>query len=300
MAEQGRIIPKQQIEIVKYEAQVPYGQGGKTLDRLTGKNLSLAEGDPLIGKTLRLTIFNADLKEYLAGKPVAFRFLADIEERDRPDTQYGPDRTIVQVYNQGEPVSKKKAGAPGGGGGYRRNVEDDLAVEAVKRRSIEGQTSVAQVGAILNNDRPLDKEKFLSFGQDTGLGIPEADLKRIVAKYWKAVERGLDNYLADPPARPAAKLPADSAPKTNQRGQDGQGAVSKTAAGPIVQKPPEDPVKNPGDLLTRANKKGLTPRDVATILHIAEVRDIKDLNKAWEDIQKHLAKPEEVTEASFK
>jgi hypothetical protein len=289
MAEQGRIIPKQQIEIVKYEAEIPYSQGTKKLDRIFGKNLSLAEGDPLIGQTLRLTIFNADLKEYLAGKPEGFRFLADIEERDRPDTQYGPDRTIVQVYNQGEPVSKKKQGGGGGGGGYRgRSLEEDIALENVKRRSIEGQTSVAQVGEWLRNPNALTNT------------LSKEQCDRIVGKYWKAVERGLDNYLADPSVRPTTKPPADSASKTTQRSQEGQGGASKPAAAPIVQKTPVDPVKNLGDLLTRAKKKGYMPADVARILGIAECRDIVDLNDAWAKVEKHTPKTEEVTEASFK
>jgi hypothetical protein len=287
MAEQGRIIPKQQIEIIKYESEIPYGQGGKTLDRIIGKNLSLAEGDPLVGKTLRLTIFNADLKEYLAGKPEAFRFLADIEERNRPDSQYGPDRTIVQVYNQAEPVSKKKA-AGGGGGGYRgRSLEEDIALENVKRRSIEGQTAVAQVGEWLRNPNAMTNT------------LTKEQCDRIVAKYWKAVEMGLDNYLAIPAAAPKRSA-APNVGNAAERPQGGQDGPAKTEPVKKPVQPPADPVKNFGDLLTRANKKGLSPRDVATILHVTEVKDITDLNKAWSDIEKHLAKSEEVTEASFK
>jgi hypothetical protein len=178
----GNVYPKQQLEIVDYESNIPYGQGGKTLDRVTAKNYSLAQEDPLYGKPLRYTVFNGELKDLLNAKGGGFRFMADVEERPRPDKpDYGPDRTIVQVYVNGEPVSKKKGGPSGG---YRRSLEEDLALEAVKRRSIEGQVAIAQVASFM-------------LAEKVPWYLTNEDFDRIGRKFWRAVEKSLDNFLAE-------------------------------------------------------------------------------------------------------
>ncbi len=270
----GTTYPKQQLEIVKYEADVPYGNQGKTLDRMNAKNLSLGEGDPLIGKALRYTIFIGELKTFLRGQGEGARFLCDVEERERPDSEYGPDRTVVQVYQDGKPVSTKTGG---GGGGYRgRNLEDDLVLEGVKRRSIEGQTAIAQVGTVLTSPTPVP-------GED--LGIDEEGWTRILGKYWTAVEKGLDNYLADPPITQAKKptddkpLKRDQGPQDRQQAADKDAAVSKDAL-PVTG---SEPVKHVGDLLTRATKLDppVTRSDFLEVLAINDPKEITDLEGAW-------------------
>ena len=260
----GSIFSKQQLEVVNYEGDVSYGNQGKTLDRLTAKNHSLPHDDPLYGKPLRMTIFNPDLRSFLCSKEIGFGFFADVEERERPDKpEYGPDRTIVQVYIDGKPISQKKQG--GGGGYQRRSLEDDLALEAVKRRSIEGQTAIAQVGTVLTCPTPVP-------GED--LGIDEEGWKRILGKYWQAVEKSLDNFLADPP-------------KPVQKPQDKQGTREKTETVSKDAPPVTDPIKHVGDLLTRSLKlKPPVTRDELCVgLSINDPKEIKDLEAAWKTVQ---------------
>lgn len=264
----GRTLPKQRLSIVNCELDVPYSQGTKFLDRVQAVNLSLAEDDPLHDKPLRMTIFNGDLKTFVRGKT---DIIADVEERPRPDSEYGPDRTIVQVYDdQGQPVSRKQ-----GGGGYRRSLEDDLVLEGVKRRSIEGQTAVAQVGALLTSPSDVNLEE---------LALDAETWSRILGKYWKAVEKGLDNYLADPPPQ-AAKTTQASASKPRQAAQDKRRAAPPSDKVSEDKSPPADPVKHVGDLLTRANKVGVTPAEVGSVCGVTKPAEIKDLDEAWKKVQ---------------
>jgi len=273
----GTIVPKQQLEIVKYEADIPYSGGTKALDRIHAKNLSLAEDHALFDKTLRLTVFNGDLKTFLRGKGETAVVIADIEERPRPDNpEYGPDRTIVQVYQDGKPVSVKKPG----GGGYGKSPEIvrlehelDLELEGVKRRSIEGQTAIAQVGTVLTGPTPIP-------GED--LGIDEDGWKRILGKYWQGIERGLDNYLAPQPAKTTTAPPKpDQRPQGDQQGAEKETAVSNDAP------PPGGPIKHVGDLLTRATKLDppVTRLDFQEVLSINDPKEITDLEGAWKTAQ---------------
>ena len=277
MTNERKIFPKQQIEIVKVLEPKGYGTAGKEVLPVMAKNLSLHEGDPLIGKSVRYAVFNQDLQGHIKPLPVGARFLCDIEERERPDSQYGPDRNIVQIYVQGEPVSKKN---PGGGGWKGRSLEDDLVLEAVKRRSIEGQTAMAQVGEFL-------RSKGLPVINESGEFDPL--MQRIYDKYWQAVEKSLDNFLAQLQTQ-VAKPTTTTSPKPADKLQDKQQAVAKTEAITNDKPPVVDPVKHVGDLLTRANRKGLNPAQVAEIVGVVDVKDVGDLNKAWAKIEEHLAK----------
>lgn len=282
----GTTIPKQRLNILHAELDVPYSQGTKFLDRLKVVNLSLPDDDPLAGKELRMTVFNKDLKAFICGKTL---IVADVEERPRPETDYGPDRTIVQVYDdQGNPVSRKQAG---GGGSWKRSLEDDLVLEGVKRRSIEGQTAVAAVGNVLTCSMPIPGEN---------LGIDEAAWKRILAKYWKAVEKGLDNYLNDDKAlaRTLGNFPHIDRPiqkdtsKPAQKPQDKQQTAPTPAAVVNDTPPPDDPIKHVGDLLTRANKIGVNPAGVAEALGIEKVQAVGNLEEAWKKVQEYAKKKE--------
>lgn len=258
----NHIFPKQQLEIVQVQDPKPYSSGTKFLLPVMAKNLSLQEGDPGHGKAWKYTVFNADLKEYILKLEVGARFLADLEERERPDSEYGPDRNIVQIYVDGKPVSQKT----GGGGGWRgRSLEDDLVLEHVKRRSIEGQTAIAQVGLALTCPTPIPAE---------ALGIDGEGWFRILGKYWQAVEKSLDNFLANPP-------------KPVQKPQDKQGKAETSETVGNDSTPITDPIKHVGDLLTRAGKlKPPIARDELCVgLNINDPKEIKDLEAAWKTAQ---------------
>jgi len=287
----GTIFPKQQLEIVKYEADVPYGTAGKTLDRVNAKNLSLQPGDPFVGKPIRHTIFNGELKTFLRAQSEGARFLCDVEERQRPDSDYGPDRTIVQVYQDGKPVSTKKPGGTGYGKSpeiVRLEHELDLELEGVKRRSIEGQTSVAQVGTVLTCPTPIP-------GED--LGIDEETWTRILGKYWQAVERGLDNYLAPQPA----KTTPPPASKAHQGHQDSQQATGGPTDVSNDAPPTGDPIKHAGDLLTRSAKlkPPVTREDFIAALGVSDPKEIADLQAAWKTAQEISASRRKDAERLF-
>lgn len=263
------VFPKQQLEIVQVQEPKSYSSGTKFLLPVMAKNLSLAEGDPGRGKSWKYTVFNQALQDHIKPLEVGARFLCDIEERERPDSEYGPDRNIVQIYIDGKPVSTKTGG--GGGGWKGRSLEDDLALEAVKRRSIEGQTSVAQVGSLVL--------AVVQGASMEGVGIDAEVFKRLEGKYWQAVERGLDNYLATPPKR-------------DQRAQDKQGKGSKAAAvvSHDIDNPPvpiKDPIKHVGDLLTRAKdlKPPVTRDELCVAVNVNDPKEIKDLEAAWKTAQ---------------
>jgi len=274
MATDKKIFSKQQLEIVQVQELKSYSGGTKTLLPVMAKNLSLAEGDPGFGKSWKYTVFNQDLQDHIKGLKVGDRRLCDIEEHERPDSEYGPDRNIVQIYVEGKPVSQKK----GGGGGYGKSPEIirlehelDLVLEGVKRQSIEGQTAIAQVGNVLACPTPIPGE---------ALGIDEEGWFRILDKYWQAVERSLDVFLA----RPKVQEPA---PKREQRAQDKQGTAAKPAAVSKDTTPITDPIKHVGDLLTRSLKlKPPVTRDELCVgVNVNDPKEIKDLEAAWKTAQ---------------
>jgi len=273
---QGHIFPKQQIEIVQVLEAKGYGTAGKELLPVMAKNLSLPEGDPGHGKSWKYTVFNQSLQDHIKPLQPGARFLADIEERERPDSQYGPDRNINQIYVDGKPVSQKQGF--GGGGWKGRSLEDDLALEAVKRRSIEGQTAIAQVGLALTCPTPLDGD---------ALGLDEEAWSRVLGKYWRAVEKSLDNFLAEPAKRATA-----TTAKTDQRAQDTSHAAAKTETVSKDKEPPADPVKHVGDLLTRAGKlkPPVNPAEVAEACGVTRTDEIKDLEDCWTKVQEFSKK----------
>lgn len=259
----NRVFPKQQLEIVQVQELKSYAGGAKFLLPVIAKNLSLAEGDPGRGKSWKYTVFNPDLQDYIKPLAVGARFLCDVEERDRPDSEYGPDRNIVQIYVDGKPVSTKKGG---GGGGYRgRSLEEDLILEGVKRRSIEGQTAIAQVGLALTCPTPIPAE---------ALGIGDEGWFRILDKYWQAVEKSLDNFLTDPPEPVQKPQDKQGKPATSEK-------VSKDAP-PIT-----DPILHVGDLLTRAGKlkPPVSRGELCVGLNLNDPSEIKDLEAAWKTVQ---------------
>ena len=266
-------MPKQQLEIVQVQEAKGYAGGSKFLLPVMAKNLSLPEGDPMVGKGLKYTVFTQDLQDHIKGLEVGARFLADIEERPRPESDFGPDRNIVQIYVEGQPVSKKKPG--GGGGGYRgRSLEEDLVLEGVKRRSIEGQTAMAQVGNALTCPTPIP-------GEDLGLEV-EA-WSRILGKYWQAVERSLDTFLSGTSG--AGQTP----PEARQTTQDANPGDQK---GNKVSKPPPPPlakaIEHVGDFMTRCSHLDppISRAEVCTIFSVKDPAEIKDLNAAWKEILK--------------
>jgi len=275
----GTTLSKQRLQLDHFELDVPYSQGTKQLDRVQAVNLSLPEGDPLANKPLRMTIFNQELKTFVRGKG---SIIADVEERPRPESDYGPDRTIVQVYDdQGQPVSRKQPG--GGGGSWKRSLEDDLALEGVKRLSIEGQTAIAQVGNLLTCQSDVNLEE---------LALDPETWARILGKYWKAVEQSLDNFLAGPTKTTAAKPAQATAAKPDQRPPGQRQAAPPSAEVSKDPPPPANPVKHVGDLLTRAGKlvPPVNPAEVATACGVTRPDELKDLEAAWKKVQAYSKK----------
>lgn len=272
--EKGTVFPKQQLELVQVLEEKSYGTFGKTLLPVMAKNLSLTEEDPLRGKALKYVIFNPTLQAHVKSlDALDSRFLADIEERQRPDTEYGPDRTINQIYVKGEPVSKP--GSKGGGYGkspeiVRLEHELDLELEGVKRRSIEGQTAVAQVGVLLTSPTPIP-------GED--LGIDEEGWKRILGKYWQAIEKGLTNYLAPSPIKKTREPASNASQGPQDKQQAAEGPVEVAKGTPPVT----DPIKHVGDLLTRGLKlvPPITRGDFLEFLELNDPKEITDLEGAW-------------------
>ena len=272
MAGDKNLISKQGLEIIQVQEPKAYGGGQKFLTPVTAKNLSLPQGDPMFGKPIKFVVFNPDLQSYVKSMETGVHIVADIEEHLRPDSQYGPDRNIVQIYDGGKPVSQKQ----GGGGGWKgRSLEDDIALENVKRRSIEGQTAISQVGEFLREPQALTRT------------LTEEQMTRILAKYWLAVEKSLDNFLADTPKTNAPKPTAASAPRPDQRPPAAQGRAPEGKAGGNIEEPIIDPVLHIGDLLTRANKIGVNPGEVAIVCKVTVPNQITDLNAAWVKIQAH-------------
>ena len=107
-----------------------------------------------------------------------------------------------------------------------------------------------------------------------GVGIDVETFKRLEVKYWQAVEKGLDNYLTDPP-KPVQK------PQDKKQAAQTSEKVSKDAP-PIT-----DPIKHIGDLLTRAGK--LTPPiskdELCVGLSVNDQSEITDLEAAWKTAQ---------------
>ncbi|MFA5429884.1 MAG: hypothetical protein WC329_01840 [Candidatus Omnitrophota bacterium] len=118
---ENKVYGKQQLEIVNYTKDAAqYGSRDPRpyLDRVTVKNLSLAHDDTLYGNMLEAAIFSDSIKAFVSGLAKGGRFYADVEERMRDNERMS--YSIVQAYDNGEPVSVKKKG---GGGGYGKSTE---------------------------------------------------------------------------------------------------------------------------------------------------------------------------------
>ncbi len=252
-----KFLPKQQLEITKYEADIPYGTAGKTLDRAHAKNLSLPDDSPFSGKPIRMTVFNGELKTYLHGQGEGAVITADVKETPRPDTPYGPDFTIVQVYDdQGQPVSQKRRS----GGGWGKSPQE--AAMAMERRSIEAQTAFNGIIALMAS-APEDE-----------------DLKAVYKKALRWANNRLDDTMTP------WVMPVAATPPTGQ-------ALSSTShkqAPPVAEDTNaflNSPIKHRGDLFKRASmlKPPLTPDDLVVNLELNKPEDITDLEAAWKMAQ---------------
>ena len=149
----------------------------------------------------------------------------------------------------------------------------------MKRRSIEGQTSVAQVGSLVL--------AVVQGSSMEGVGIDAETFKRLEGKYWQAVERGLDNYLATPPKTQAAKSSQGTASKAADKPQDTKPGAQ--AADKVSKDPPPitDPIKHVGALLTRSLKlkPPVTRDELCVAVNVNDPKEIKDLEAAWKTAQ---------------
>ena len=265
----------------------------KTLLPFTAKDLSLEHGGPLVDKHLRFVAFNQSLQDFVKALKPDDLFKVDYEEQERegqPD--YPPDRTVVQIYKaDGTPVLVNPQG--GFKGGFQGRSPESIRleyslkaqIENQERVSIEGQTAIAQVGEMMRSTVSVPS-----------VGLSQEEYEKLLKKYWKAVEKGLDAYLAAKPleikAPPPAAVPANAPGKP----QDGQGTGQKPAAVSSVAPPPNAPpaaneppavFENIGKLLTAAGKlkPPVTRAELLQVYRVTDPAQIKDLAEAWRKVQ---------------
>ncbi len=280
------LLSKRNLYLVAVMEPKPYGNKTpqKTLLPFTAKDLSLEHGTALVDKPLRFVAFHESLQTFVKGLAPNAIFSVDYEEKAREDNpDYPPDRTIVQIYKaDGSPVyvDQNRGGGfqgKGGGGSYGRTPESvrleyslKAQIENMTRVSIEGQTAVAQAGALI-----------LAIAQGAkaeGIGIDLVAFKRIETKYWQAVEKGLDALIAAKPlvitTPPAAAPAGSSAP-----------AQVKAPAWPAL--------KNAGELMTRAAKYKIPSNETLAIIGVKQATEIKNFDIAWAKIatEKKIAPP---------
>jgi hypothetical protein len=294
----GTLFSKQQLEIIKYQGDIKYGppENNKSLDRVIAKNLSLAQDDPLYGREINHTIFKESLKEFLSSQKAGFRFIADVEETERLDKpEMGPNRTIIQVYDNGQPIAKSFKG----GGFQGRNpeiikLEYSLKAEIAQneRVSAEGRLAIEQVGKLLERK---EVPEFLSL----------EDLKKMVVKYYRYLDKSIDALLALQPLemKPSAqnligntKQNSVEKPQNKQEPPDSAEAVSN-------DQKPDKPLEfqNVGQLFTAASKlkPPVTRAEILRIEKVTDPSDIKNLADAYRravDVIK--AKAKESTKSS--
>ena len=183
---------KRKLELIEVRLERAFGKEGKTLLPVTARDLSLPKDDPLFGTGIEFVIFISALKEHMTSTPTKV-IIADYEERPSNNPEYGPNRSIQQIYINGEPVSKKKMG-------YGKSAEIVRLENELKARSIEATVAVKEIGMILRGDKDVLQ-----------LSIDQESFTKISDKYWKAINTMLDNYLKAP-QKPPVRQPAVSAP----------------------------------------------------------------------------------------
>jgi hypothetical protein len=289
MAEDKKVLSKRNLYLVQVQEVKPYGN--KTPQRILlpvmAKDLSLAKGDPLADKSLRFVAFQTSLQDFIKGLKPNDIFTADYEEIPRPETEYGPDRNIVQVYKaDGTPVLVQGGKSGGGMGRSSESIRLEYSfkaqIEAAERISVEGQTAINQVGEWLRdpNWRGLDNEAK----------------ERILEKYWQAVEKSLDAFLAAKPiVLKETPEPATRSANAPVKSQDAK--ITAVTDVKVSKTPPPTwtPLKNVGELLTRAAKFNVMKADVMIILSVKNTTEIKDLDGSWNIIaaSKKLSPPTE-------
>lgn len=270
-----RTLSKRNLELVTAVTEVKYGpEGAKTLWKFGAVDRSLPEEHGRAGKPIGFATFSQSIKEHLEGLDKGTVFVGDYEIKPRPDKpEFGPDITVIQVWVNGKPIYQKSQG-PGRGGG--RSLADDLALEAVKRRSIEAQNALGQVTALIPHLRPADATLVGMEGPD--------ELKRITGKFWRVVEMMLDNYLNGPGPAATPQKPPEKSRQPLQWTRTSEAAPADPAPSPAASEKAAAPVKNIGDLLTRASKlkPSITPPQVLAILGIEATDQIDDLDVAWD------------------
>jgi hypothetical protein len=291
-----KLLAKRSLCLVQVLEPKAYGQKGKSLLPFTAKDLSLEHGGPLVDKHLRFVAFNQVLQDFVKTLKPDEIFKVDYEEQERegqPD--YPPDRTVVQIYKaDGTPVLVNPQGFNKGGfqgrspESIRLEYSLKAQIENQERISIEGQTAINQIGLVLFN--PAHDKMPQSFIQ-----LNEAERTRLIEKYWKAVEKALDAYLAAKPLEIKAPPPAAVPANTPGKAQDGQGKDQKPAAVSSVTTPPDAPpaaneppvFENIGKLLTAAGKlkPPVTRAELLQVYKVTDPAQIKDLGDAWRKVQ---------------
>jgi hypothetical protein len=278
-----RTLSKRQLELTAPITAKTYGpEGAKTLWKFGAVDRSLPEGHPRVGKAIGFTTFNTSLKDHLEGLEMGAAFVGDYEVKPRPDKpEYGPDITLIQIYVDDKPVSQKKD--RGGGGGYRgRSLEEDLALERIKRVSIEGQNGVGHVIAVIAAGPEAAKNASVYFGTERWTAI--------VDRAAAVLERQLDGYLngSGPAATP--QKPPDTPPADRQRARKSEAAPPDPKPQPATSDGPGTPgvevgmeIRTVGDLFTAAGKlkPPISREGVLELCGVSQPTQIQNLNYAW-------------------
>jgi hypothetical protein len=170
---------KQALEITQVYPEKPYGNANGRLIKFTAVNLTSPGTEP---KPFMFTVFIPELQSHIKTLPALARIIVDIQERESQNKEYAPDRVITQIYVDDKPLFFTKTQTRTWG----------KPVEPQDFRSVEARAAMFEVGSYI---RVFDCDTELS-----------PRLKKIVEKYWMAVERSLDNFLDIPvPAKTQEK-----------------------------------------------------------------------------------------------
>ena len=258
---------KRKLYLVKVLEPKSYREGQPPLLPFQAKDLSLEAGNPLMDKILRFTIFTPELQEYLNKLPPDSIFIADYIESPPKDPQYSPDFTVVQIYDKdGKPVSARKQW----GGGGRSSPEDRASNEMI---CVISTTASLWIAGKFKDD--------------------DLEVKRLRLWLMTKYVPGVATFPKPAPPKPEIKqldMPLDTTTKTPALEP---GTVSEelfTGKAPIEEKEP--PVKNVGDLRTRARNYDINTLDeVLRLAGVDKVANLGNLDIAWAKIK--AAKPKE-------
>jgi hypothetical protein len=185
---------KQELEIDNVYPEKPYGNANGKLVKFSALNLTSPGIESTLGKPQIFTVFIPELQSHIKVLSAKAHVIADVQERESQNKEYAPDRVITQIYVNDKPVFFTRT----------QMRPWQKPVESQDQRSVEARAAMFEVGSYI---RVIDDDVIL----------PDC-IKRCVEKYWRAVERSLDNFLDTPALARTQEKPsaiANASPTTN-------------------------------------------------------------------------------------